>query len=97
MRPTDPGSPDTSSDSDVEVEDPSAEYEREVALSQHYTPSRSNAAVLLIRAGAKVDDKVKQLLKELALSEGNEELRELLSTHTFWSSLGSCLSCLIPK
>jgi hypothetical protein len=63
--------------SEVEVEDGD---EAETPSSQQHTPSRSRAAVLLIRAGANVGGKVKTLLKELAVSEGNEELRELLST-----------------
>jgi hypothetical protein len=75
------GASDTGSDSEVEFEDPSAEYEREVALSQTYTPSRSRAAVLLIRAGAKVDLEDVAALKELALSEGNAELKELMSKY----------------
>jgi hypothetical protein len=47
--------------------------------SQLYTPSRSNAAVLLIRAGAKVERNLNKLLTQLAVTERNEELRELLS------------------
>jgi hypothetical protein len=61
----------------VEVEDAD---EAETPSSQHYKFSRSKAAVLLIRAGAKVEDGALEVLQELALGEGNEELRELLSS-----------------
>jgi hypothetical protein len=59
--------------SKVEVEDAD---EAEPPSSQHHTPSRSRAAVLLIKAGAKVDDKFPRL-RQLALEEGNEELMAL--------------------
>jgi hypothetical protein len=63
---------------EVEVEDAD---DAETHSLQKYTPSRARAAVLLIRAGAKVGDMVHQPLQELALGESNEELRQLLSSH----------------
>jgi hypothetical protein len=60
--------------SEVEVE---VADEAEPPSSQHHTPSRSRAAVLLIKAGAKVDDKFPRLRK-LAQDEGIEELRALV-------------------
>jgi hypothetical protein len=69
--------------------------ETETPSLQHYTPSRSKAAVLLIRAGASLYGKVKEVQK-LALSEGNEELMaelmEGLKRSAYWESklLGEC-------
>jgi hypothetical protein len=68
-------SPDAS---EVEVEVEEAD-EAEPPSSQQHTPSRSKAAVLLLRAGAKVEGNVSRWLDQLA--ECSEELRELLSTH----------------
>jgi uncharacterized membrane protein YgcG len=75
--PVGAGSSGTSPDV-TEVEQERADV-AEPPSSQLYTPSRSNAAVLLIRAGAKVERNLNKLLTQLAVTERNEELRELLS------------------
>jgi hypothetical protein len=59
----------------IEVEVPD---EAETPSTQQHTPSKSKAAALLIRAGAQVEDEAAAGLKDLALTEGNEELRQLL-------------------
>jgi hypothetical protein len=77
---------------DINHDSGSSRVEQEVAdeaetpSSQQHTPSRSRAAVLLMRAAACVYGKVEELRK-LALSEGNEELRELLSDVRFKRSV----------